>query len=143
MLISIIEEVQVTTMIDKRIGKRVKECRERLGITQEELAEKLSDKVALTGDASAWIGGGDYSDSGTVISYTFGGTKIEGSYIRDALGLRSASFTVAYDGETFTFTTLGWGHGVGMSQAGAIYMAQNGAAYREILAYFYPGAELG
>ena len=40
MLISIIEEVQVTTMIDKRIGKRVKECRERLGITQEELAEK-------------------------------------------------------------------------------------------------------
>lgn len=32
--------MQVTTMIDKRIGKRVKECRERLGITQEELAEK-------------------------------------------------------------------------------------------------------
>lgn len=27
-------------MIDKRIGKRVKQCRERLGITQEELAEK-------------------------------------------------------------------------------------------------------
>ena len=45
--------------------------------------------------------------------------------------------------ETFTFTTLGWGHGVGMSQAGAIYMAKNGADYREILAYFYPGAELG
>ena len=27
-------------MIDKRIGKRVKQCRERLGISQEELAEK-------------------------------------------------------------------------------------------------------
>lgn len=27
-------------MIDKRIGKRVKQARERLGITQEELAEK-------------------------------------------------------------------------------------------------------
>ena len=27
-------------MIDKRIGKRVKQCRERLGISQEQLAEK-------------------------------------------------------------------------------------------------------
>ncbi len=27
-------------MIDKRIGRRVKQCRERLGLTQEELAEK-------------------------------------------------------------------------------------------------------
>ena len=27
-------------MIDKRIGKRIKQCRERLGLSQEELAEK-------------------------------------------------------------------------------------------------------
>ena len=27
-------------MIDKRIGKRVKQCRERLGLSQEEFAEK-------------------------------------------------------------------------------------------------------
>lgn len=27
-------------MIDKRIGKRVKQCREKLGLTQEEFAEK-------------------------------------------------------------------------------------------------------
>ena len=27
-------------MIDKRIGKRFKQCRERLGLTQEDLAEK-------------------------------------------------------------------------------------------------------
>ena len=28
-------------MIDKRIGKRIKECRERLGLTQEQFAEKV------------------------------------------------------------------------------------------------------
>lgn len=28
-------------MIDKRIGKRIKECRENLGLTQEEFAEKI------------------------------------------------------------------------------------------------------
>ena len=27
-------------MIDSRVGKRIKECRERLGLTQEEFAEK-------------------------------------------------------------------------------------------------------
>ena len=28
-------------MIDKRIGKRIKECRERLGLIQEQFAEKV------------------------------------------------------------------------------------------------------
>ena len=28
-------------MIDKRIGKRIKQCREQIGLTQEQFAEKL------------------------------------------------------------------------------------------------------
>ena len=28
-------------MIDKRIGKRIKQCREQIGLTQDQLAEKL------------------------------------------------------------------------------------------------------
>lgn len=28
-------------MIDKRIGKRIKQCRERLGLTQQQFAEKI------------------------------------------------------------------------------------------------------
>lgn len=34
------ERDMVLVMIDKRIGKRIKQCRERLGLTQEEFAEK-------------------------------------------------------------------------------------------------------
>ena len=30
----------VCVMIDNRIGKRIKQCRERLGLTQEQFAEK-------------------------------------------------------------------------------------------------------
>ena len=30
----------VTVMIDARIGKRIKQCREKLGLTQEQFAEK-------------------------------------------------------------------------------------------------------
>jgi stage II sporulation protein D len=37
----------------------------------------------------------------------------------------------------------GWGHGIGMSQHGAFGYAQNGRGYREILAHYYTGTEIG
>lgn len=37
----------------------------------------------------------------------------------------------------------GWGHGVGMSQWGALGMAKAGYTHDEILAYYYSGTELG
>ena len=43
---------------------------------------------------------------------------------------------------TFTFKVYGWGHGVGMSQDGAITMAKNGKTYNEILFHYYPGTNL-
>lgn len=39
-IMSDIERDMVNVMIDTRIGKRIKQCRERLGLTQEQFAEK-------------------------------------------------------------------------------------------------------
>ena len=39
---------------------------------------------------------------------------------------------------TFLVTGRGWGHGVGMSQYGALGYAQNGWTYDQILAHYYP-----
>lgn len=39
----------------------------------------------------------------------------------------------------FVFKVYGWGHGVGMSQYGAIQMAKDGKTYKEILTHYYPG----
>ena len=36
-----------------------------------------------------------------------------------------------------SFVGQGWGHNLGMSQYGALAMAQDGADYREILAHYY------
>lgn len=41
------------------------------------------------------------------------------------------------------FKGRGWGHGVGMSQAGAYGMAVRGLTYREILEHYYTGVRLG
>ena len=67
---------------------------------------------------------------------------MDGDDIRSAFGLRSSDFTIAYADGIFTFTVLGYGHGVGMSQTGAQFMAQQGSDYQEILAWYYPNTTL-
>lgn len=42
-------------------------------------------------------------------------------------------------GGKFVFKVYGYGHGVGMSQHGAMEMAKNGSSYEEILTHYYPG----
>jgi stage II sporulation protein D len=44
---------------------------------------------------------------------------------------------------TFAVSGFGWGHGVGMSQCGAYGFAKKGRGYREILAHYYRGTEIG
>ena len=47
-------------------------------------------------------------------------------------------------GETVGYEAFGggWGHGVGLSQTGAVGMAEKGALYDEILRHYYQGIEL-
>ena len=86
--------------------------------------------------------GADRSDSGTVLQVTVGGVSCTGQQLREALGLRSAAFSVEVKDGELVFTTKGYGHGVGMSQFGANAMAKDGADWREILMHYYPAAEL-
>jgi len=56
--------------------------------------------------------------------------------------LPSTFMTFTADGDGVAFFGGGFGHGVGMSQNGAYGMVQRGHSYEEILAHFYPGAQL-
>lgn len=56
--------------------------------------------------------------------------------------LKSSWFEVRKNGESFIFTGHGLGHGVGLSQWGAVGMAEQGATFKEILAHYYPGTEV-
>ncbi len=42
----------------------------------------------------------------------------------------------------FVFKVYGYGHGVGMSQRGAMQMANDGKTYAEILTHYYPGTSV-
>jgi stage II sporulation protein D len=103
---------------------------------------KAEPKANLSGDAASWIGASKRTASGSIENIIIGGATITGNTARNAFGLRSANFTVSYANSNFTFVVKGYGHGVGMSQAGAEYMANQGATYQQILAWYYPTTTL-
>jgi len=71
-----------------------------------------------------------------------GNKQLTGKDIRRIFDLRSSDFDLKATGNTFTFTVRGYGHGVGLSQYGADYMARQGATFDEILNHYYSGCEL-
>ena len=83
------------------------------------------------------------SEAGTVTEYKIGDDSATGQELREAFGLRSANFDIAEADGKVKFTVRGFGHGVGMSQFGADYMAKQGSGYREILQWYYPGSSVG
>jgi len=57
--------------------------------------------------------------------------------------LKSAIFQIRQNGQSYEFFQgRGFGHGVGMCQTGAEYLARQGWDYRKILSYYYPGVSL-
>lgn len=103
---------------------------------------KIAPKASLDGPSSGWFGKADCSPAGGVKTIQLGGQGVDGSAVRSAFGLRSSHFTVSSAAGSFTFTVKGYGHDVGMSQAGAQAMASQGSTYQDILSWYYPTAKL-
>lgn len=84
----------------------------------------------------------EYTTSGRVKTIKFGNKEIAGTEARTILGLKSTNFTFSIDEETVTFSVIGYGHGVGMSQTGADALAKSGSDYEEIIKHFYTDVEI-
>lgn len=71
--------------------------------------------------------------------------KISAKDFRNIIGpniIRSTNFTVRIENNDLVFEGLGWGHGVGLCQWGAYFMAKKGYTAREILKYYYPQTDV-
>ncbi len=86
----------------------------------------------------SWFGTPELTASGYVASLSVCGQSITGTALRRVFGLRSACFTIQYQNDTFSITTHGYGHGVGMSQWGAKALAEQGQSYLDILSHYFP-----
>ena len=104
----------------------------------EELFGSVTAEKYLSGGAFP-LGMITETESGRVDTVYIYGVPVKGVRLRQAVGLRSTKFDVSYnpDKEEFTFVVYGSGHGVGMSQWGAIALANEGKSYAQILYYYY------
>lgn len=109
----------------------------------EKIKAKYSDFSAEAGSLFETISISKRSEAGYITEITVGNKSFTGKEIREVLGLRSTDFTVAKDGDNIVITTKGFGHGAGMSQYGAKYMADNGCDYKTILNHYYKDITIG
>lgn len=115
-----------------------------LSVTKEQFCDIAKSIGASTDikDKSTWIGKIKTTDAKTVSSIEIGGKTFTGAEIRSAFSLKSAAFTAEATDTGVIFKVYGYGHGVGMSQYGADYMARQGSNFEEILKHYYKGAAI-
>lgn len=84
-----------------------------------------------------------YTSGGRVKTIKIGDITMKGTEFRTLFNLRSANFKIESSGkDNLKITTIGYGHGVGMSQWGANWLAKRGGTYDEILKYYYTGVDI-
>ena len=114
-----------------------------VSFTPEQLSaalNKVMEGISFPDKTETWLGKDiARSSAGTVTKIVFCGKELTGKQVREALDLKSACFSVEYKNNSFQFTVQGYGHGVGMSQYGADYMARQGSTWQEILTHYYTG----
>ena len=74
--------------------------------------------------------------------FEYKGRRLKLTKVRRQFNLRSTYFTVSESGNNVVLRGRGYGHGVGLSQDGAIEMSRRGYSYRQILGFYFDGVEL-
>lgn len=124
--------------------------------TAEELRNRIESKtdIRLSNNYSEWIRVLSWHDNiyvrqlsidGHTSAYINGRERTITGYIFRAyvLNIKSTAFTVSYSNGVFTFTTYGYGHGVGLSQIGAnLYAKYGGYTFDQILHHYYTGVTI-
>ena len=117
-------------------------------LTLDELKEKLgSSGYNIKKIKNIIILGHNISGRITDLKITSdnGNLVIPAKDFRNIIGpnvIRSTNFNVGVVGNDVVFEGIGWGHGVGLCQWGAYFMAKQGYNYKQILEYYYPGSEI-
>ncbi|MCM8774963.1 MAG: SpoIID/LytB domain-containing protein [Candidatus Omnitrophica bacterium] len=90
------------------------------------------DDFGRAGAMAIKTGSGDYKIRANDFRLWLGSTRLKSVLID----------RISREGGTFIFRARGWGHGVGLCQYGAKTLSELGYGYREILNYYYPGAQI-
>ncbi len=136
------KEIKYLQSTDSKGDKTAKNYMQTFQFAESELEEKLSPLISGKKENTPLLGKMESKENGLVEKVEIYGQKVLGSEIRTALGLASSNFKFEKIDGIYTFTTLGYGHGVGMSQKGADCLAKEGMNYKKILSHYYKGTKI-
>ena len=116
-------------------------------ISADDARKKLTAAgITVSGEPETWFSLEDatYTDGGFVNTIPVCGVHVKARTLRESVfgtsQLKSTKITaISVSGNTITFSTKGYGHGVGMSQRGALGYSAAGKDYRYILTHYYKG----
>ncbi len=121
-------------------------CYATVSFTAEEFKNIVLSNVpgaVLSSDPHGWFSDSVRSEGGGIITVYLGGVQLKGTRVRELFGLNSTNFTCKEENGNIVFHTVGYGHGVGMSQYGAKRLASLGYSYDKIIKWYYSGVTLG
>lgn len=104
--------------------------------------EEFYNSLGLKYDEKVSVDILEKSNTGHVKKIKINNTIFKGTDFRKLLNLKSTFFDINISNDRIVINTLGNGHGVGMSQYGANYMAKDGYDYKEILKHYYKDVEI-
>ena len=104
--------------------------------------QEFYERLNLPYDRNLKIDILERSSSNRIVRLKINGKEFLGRDVYNRLSLRSCDFSIQLLGNNVSIETKGYGHGVGMSQYGALGMAKNGFSYKDILDHYYIGTHL-
>ena len=110
--------------------------------TKEMSLQEFYERLNLPYQEKIKIENIDRSATNRILKIKINNQEFTGREIYNKLKIRSTDFTIEQENTNIIITTIGYGHGVGMSQYGALGMAKKGYNYKEILAHYYQNTQI-
>ena len=111
-------------------------------LSVEEYKNKISQNVENVDFKKGLFSNIVRSEAGGIVTLDVGGVNIKGTELRNIFGLNSTNVDITLNADKVNMQVKGFGHGVGMSQYGANYLAKNNMSYKDILKHYYTGVEI-
>jgi stage II sporulation protein D len=83
-----------------------------------------------------------YTTSGRVKDIKVADSIVSAEKLRTVFGLKSTQFELCVEDDKVIFKVTGYGHGIGMSQVGANYLADHNKSCIDIIKYYYTGVDV-
>lgn len=110
--------------------------------TKEMTLQEFYERLNLPYQEKIKIENIDRSATNRILKIKINNQEFTGREIYNKLKIRSTDFTIEQENTNVIITTIGYGHGVGMSQYGALGMAKKGYNYKEILTHYYQNTQI-